>query len=67
MAEYSRQNLAEYYGWQNTAEYGKATNTKEELPVSAAATNPITVATDMHANNPMTRLYTNLPMELTDR
>ena len=23
MAEYSRQNLVEYYSWQNTAEYGK--------------------------------------------
>jgi hypothetical protein len=32
---------------QNTAKYGKATSIKEELPVSTAAINPITVATDM--------------------
>ena len=47
MAEYGRQNLAEYYSWQNTAKYGKAISTKEELLVSAAATNPITVITNM--------------------
>jgi hypothetical protein len=51
-AEYSRQNKTEYYGWQNTAKYGNAISTKEELLVSAAATNPITIVTNMPANQP---------------
>ena len=47
MAEYSRQNLVEYYSWQNTAKYGNATSTKKELLVSAAAINPITITTNI--------------------
>ena len=52
MAEYSRQNLAEYYSWQNiiagriwqnTVKYGNAISIKEELLVFVAAINPITV------------------------
>ena len=47
MAEYGRQNLAEYYSWQNMAKHGNAISIKEELLVSAAAINLITITTNM--------------------
>ena len=45
-----RQNIMAGRIRQNIAKYGNAISIKEKLLVSAAATNPITVVTDMPCN-----------------
>ena len=76
MAEYGRQNLVEYYSWQNTVKYGNAMSIKEELLVSAVATNLITVITNILCDlislvliymrtNPIIKHYANIPTTQT--